>query len=202
MGSNGVATDFKRWIIYLALSCSGHSCKSLFVWICVDLNTLHTNTVCMFYFITYCLSKLNVVFPRIDPKTGIWQIPPVKTTVARRTAKSSHGRVPSLSVWPNPGLVRSPIGHYNFGQTLLFRVKINWMNFRYKHREWQDNPWDHLIEYSRSCGKAVVPNSSQYDVLLLVKSISYKVISHQTPDSIGFCWYHYLCNYAWWNIQR
>ena len=55
---------------------------------------------------------------RIDPKSGLWKITPVKTTVAHRTAQSSGGRVPSLSVWPNPGLVRSPIGRYKVNVAL------------------------------------------------------------------------------------
>ena len=35
-----------------------------------------------------------------------------------RPTRSLEGRVPSLSIWPNPWLVRSPIGHYSNDQQI------------------------------------------------------------------------------------
>ena len=57
------------------------------------------------------LSTFHALFPCSDQKTGLWKIPPVKRKVSS-AAQSSDGRVPSLSVWPNPGLAWSPIGRY------------------------------------------------------------------------------------------
>ena len=85
-----------------------HSYRSLF-------DTLHTHMLCMLYFNTDDYQTL-----KFDRKTGLWKIPPVKITVAHRTAQ-----------FPNPGFVRSPIGRYTwFGYPDLLAGQRKWRDLR------------------------------------------------------------------------
>ena len=136
-GLVGVETHFNRQIfpccLYQILLFRSYRQR----FICVDfehLDTLHTHSRHVLYHYGL-LSKFTVLFPRIDPKAGLWKIPPVKTPVAHRTAQSLDGRVPIPSVWPNPGLVRSPIGRY-IPRAVQIIPSFLWLWFRIYNSIW------------------------------------------------------------------
>ena len=111
---NGVATHFNGRLFSLASQATivvWVIPAKVYLWIWTSQHTACTHAMPVLFH-HRLLWKFNVLFARFDSKTGLWKIPPVKTKVAHRTAQSSDGRVPSLSVWPNPRLERSPIGHY------------------------------------------------------------------------------------------
>ena len=85
---DGVAT-FQSTNIFLDIlsnhSCSGHSCKCLFVWTWSFWHAAYSRTMHVLFHYRL-LIKFNVLFTRFDPETGLWKFAPVKTTVAHRTA--------------------------------------------------------------------------------------------------------------------
>ena len=123
------------------------------------------------WILTHCIRTRYVCFISLHIVCENWMLCSL-ALIPRRVYDKSH-RLKQRSLVGQPSLRMAvsqacpsgriqgwygrPSGTITLGKRCYFRVKINWINSRYKHREWQDNPWDHLIEYSRSCGKLLFP---------------------------------------------